>query len=245
MQVNKNVILLTGGTSGIGKALLKRFMSLENTVIVSSSNQKNLDALQGEYPDIKTIQCDLGDPASLQNLIDRVHFEYQDLNLLINNAGIQYNDNWLTTDDSIPSHIEREVRVNLISPLQLAYGLLPILKDQPNAAIINISSGLAFVPKKSAPVYCGTKAGLHLSTKALRYQLENSNIKVFEVIPPLVDTPMTTGRGQGKITPEQLVDEFMEGFRKDRYEISIGKTKWLRLIQRISPKFADGMLKNA
>ncbi len=245
MQLNENVILLTGGTSGIGKALLERFLEGQNKLIVTSRSTKNLEQLQNEHPRVNAIQCDLSDPESVQNLIDRVHFEYKDLNILVNNAGIQYNDQWLSGDEKIPQHIEKEVRVNLISPLQLTYGLLPILENKAESAIINVSSGLAFVPKQSAPVYCGTKAGLHISTKSLRYQLENTSIKVFEIIPPIVDTPMTTGRGQGKITPQQLVSEFMTSFAKNRYEVSIGKTKWLRLIQRITPKVADGILKDA
>ena len=244
MQVNHNVILLTGGTSGIGKALLKRFLQEGNKLIVTSRHTQNLEQLQIEYPQVNTIQCDLSDASSVKNLIERVHFEYKDLNILVNNAGIQYNDQWLQRNNHVPQHIETEIRVNLISPLHLTYGLLPLLENKADSAIINVSSALAFVPKRSAPVYCGTKAGLHISTKALRYQLENSTVKVFEIIPPLVDTPMTTGRGQGKITPDQLVDEFMKSFRKDRYEINIGKTKWLRLIQRLTPKGADGILKN-
>jgi short-subunit dehydrogenase involved in D-alanine esterification of teichoic acids len=93
-------------------------------------------------------------------------------------------------------------------------------------------------------MYCAAKAAIHNGTKALRYQLENTSVNVFEIIPSLVATPMTEGRGKGKITPQQLVDEFMRGFAKDRFEISIGKTKLLRLIQRIAPTFADGIMKN-
>lgn len=245
MNISGNTILLTGGTSGIGKALLTRLLDLQNKVVVSSSNPSNLARLQEQYPQIHTIPCDLGDAQALERLIDQVHFELKDINILINNAGIQYNDNWLDGDKRISDHINRELQVNLNSPLQLINGLLPLLLEKPEAAIINVSSALAFVPKQSAPVYCGSKAGLHIFTKALRYQLVNSPVKVFEIIPPLVDTPMTTGRGNGKITPEQLVDEFMKAFAKDRYEVSIGKTKLLRTLQRLAPGVADGMLKDS
>jgi short-subunit dehydrogenase involved in D-alanine esterification of teichoic acids len=115
---------------------------------------------------------------------------------------------------------------------------------QPEAAVVNVSSGLALVPKKSAPVYCGTKAGLHLFTKALRYQLEGSPVKVFEIIPPVVDTPMTAGRGRGKISPKQLVEEFMRAFAKNQFEVNIGKVKLLRLINRLLPSLADRIMKN-
>jgi short-subunit dehydrogenase involved in D-alanine esterification of teichoic acids len=112
------------------------------------------------------------------------------------------------------------------------------------AAIVNVSSGLGIVPKQSAPVYCGSKAGLHLFTKSLRWQLENSRIKVFEIIPPIVDTFMTQGRGRGKISPEVLVDEFWNGFQNDKYEMAIGRTKLLVFIHRFLPKLADRIMRN-
>ncbi len=119
---------------------------------------------------------------------------------------------------------------------------MPILKINDNAAIVNVSSGLGLVPKMQAPVYCGTKAGVHLFSKSLRYQLKQ--IKVFEIIPPLVDTQMTTGRGKGKISPKKLVDEFIDSFHKDKFEVSIGKVKLLKIINRISPSIAERIMKN-
>jgi short-subunit dehydrogenase involved in D-alanine esterification of teichoic acids len=128
--------------------------------------------------------------------------------------------------------------------LQLCALLIPQLQLKPEAAIINISSGLAIAPKKTAPVYCGTKAGIHIFSQALRYQLEVSSIKVFEIIPPLVDTPMTAGRGQNKISPQALAEEFWEGFLSDTYEMYIGKAKLLKLIHRLSPALSQKIMKN-
>ena len=119
--------------------------------------------------------------------------------------------------------------------------LLPVLNAHSNAAIVNVSSGLGLVPKMSAPVYCGTKAGIHIFTKSLRYQLDK--IKVFEVLPPLVATDMTAGRGKGKISPEQLVDEFIRGFAKDKLEMNIGKVKLLKRINRLVPRLAEKIMK--
>jgi len=140
--------------------------------------------------------------------------------------------------------IKDEIQINLTAPIELTYRLIPIINQNENASIINVSSGLAFAPKKSAPVYCTTKAGIHIFSKALRYQYENSNLKIFEIIPPLVETDMTKGRGTGKLTPNQLVKEFIRAFKKDKFEVNIGKTKLLRFIKRISPKIADNILKN-
>lgn len=103
---------------------------------------------------------------------------------------------------------------------------------------------MALAPKKSAPVYCATKAGLHLFTVALRYQLETTPVKVFEIIPPIVDTAMTKGRGRGKITPEALAEQFWSAYRRDHWEIAIGKVKLLKLMNRIAPTVAAAMLKN-
>jgi short-subunit dehydrogenase involved in D-alanine esterification of teichoic acids len=243
MQINKNVILITGGTSGIGLELVRQFYALDNKLIVTSSNRDNLDKLKIKFPNISTIICDLGDSISVRKLIDQCLAKYNDINIVINNAGIQYNYTWTDENDGYKK-IENEIQINLTSPMQIIYGLLPLLTTKQNSAMINVSSGLAFAPKKSAPIYCATKSAIHNGTKALRYQLETTTVKVFEIIPPLVDTAMTEGRGKGKISPKQLVDEFIGNLKNDKFESSIGKTKLLRFIQRISPKLADNILKN-
>src|SRR5690606_1082134 len=135
----------------------------------------------------------------------------------------------------------KEISTNLTAPLKLIASLLPLLQINPDSAIVNISSGLAIVPKARSAVYCGTKAAIHIFSKSLRYQLDK--IKVFEIIPPLVDTEMTKGRGKGKISPQRLVDEFIQAFKKNRYEVNIHKVKLLRIINRISPKIADRIMK--
>jgi short-subunit dehydrogenase involved in D-alanine esterification of teichoic acids len=243
MQLNDNKILITGATSGIGLSLVQKFIELGTEVIGIGRNVEKLKLLEQRHNKFIGFKCDIADKYDLDNLIVFIKQYHTDINILINNAGIQNNYFFADEKDGY-AKILTELTVNLISPLHLIYGLLPILLNKPNAAIVNVSSGLAFAPKKTAPVYCGTKAAIHSITKALRYQLENTTVKVFEIIPPLVETPMTEGRGKGKITPEQLVDEFMRNFGNDKFESNIGKTKILRFIQRISPSFADRILKN-
>ncbi len=235
-------MLITGGTAGIGRALLHRFYSLGNQLIVSSSNAENLENLKLEFPNIETVVCDLAQEKEVYKLIEICQQRFSTINVLINNAGIQFNYDWKIEQEGLKK-IKDEISVNFTSPMQLIYGLLPLLLQKPDAAIINVSSGLAFAPKKSAPVYCASKAAIHSVSKSLRYQLENTSIKVFEIIPPLVDTAMTAGRGTGKITAEQLVDEFMNNFKNNKFESNIGKTKLLRFIQRLSPKIADKIMK--
>lgn len=246
MKLEGNKIIITGATRGIGLAMLDKFYSLNNQIIAVARNQEALINLTKKYENIATIQCDLSDENSINQLIEEIKSNHTDVNTLINNAGIQVNfyDFKFGEETESLTKIKDEIQINYTAPVELAYRLIPILIKNGNASIINVSSGLAFVPKKSAPVYCGTKAGIHIFSKALRYQYENSNLKIFEIIPPLVETDMTKGRGKGKLTPTKLVEEFIKAYSKDKFEVNIGKTKLLRFIQRISPKIADNILKN-
>jgi len=241
MKLSNNKILITGATEGIGKALAIKFLSLNNVVIAVGRNKKKLKELGDMDKRMIPFECDIAKLSDLESLCLFIENEHCDLNMLINNAGIQYNYHF-AEEVHLIHKIEHEINVNLIAPIKLIALLLPILKQNANAAIVNVSSGLALVPKMQAPVYCGTKAGLHIFSKALRYQLDQ--VKVFEIIPPLVDTPMTKGRGSGKITPDQLVDEFLKSFAKNKFEVSIGKVKLLKLINRISPALAERIMKN-
>lgn len=244
--VSGNTVLITGGSSGIGLALAKRFLQHGNRVIITGRTAEKLAKVQADYPEMMTEVANMNDLETLQKLVNR----YPEVNILINNAGIQYNYDFV--DLTVPIEwIETELQTNLMAPLQLIKLMLPQLLMKPKAAIVNVSSGLGIVPKQTAPVYCGSKAGLHIATKALRWQLEATSVKVFEVIAPLVDTPMTAGRGKGKITPDALVDEFWESFShvwhnftaQHCQEIPIGKTKLLLVIQRWLPKLAEKILR--
>jgi short-subunit dehydrogenase involved in D-alanine esterification of teichoic acids len=218
MNTTGNTILITGGASGIGLALTKKFVSLHNKVIITGRDQAKLDHLKQAFPGVCTFTCDLTSSQETAQLVQYIHDQHTHLNILINNASVQYNYEF-TKEPELDTKISYEFQANLIAPVKLIGSLLPVLLKQPQAAI-------------------------HIFSKALRYQLENTTVKVFEVIPPLVDTPMTAGRGKNKISASQLADEFIQHFSKNRYEINIGKTKLLRHLQRIWPAFADRILKN-
>lgn len=241
MRLNKNKILITGATAGIGKALTETFLQLDNEIIAVGRNKEKLNELSNLDKRIIPFQCDLANKEELENLASFVKNEHSDLNILINNAGIQYNYSFLTELDLI-NKIDHEVNVNFLSPLKLISLLLPTIQNNKNSAIVNVSSALAFVPKMDAPVYCATKAGIHIFSKSLRYQLEEKDIKVFEIIPALVDTAMVAGRGKGKISPQQLVDEFITAFKKNKYEVNIGKVILLRFVNRLFPSLADKII---
>ena len=240
MRLQKNKILITGATSGIGEAMLNKFLLFDNQIIALGRNTEKLKKLAQKDERIIPFPCDISKAEELDKLIFFLEQSHPDTNILINNAGIQYNYHF-AEEKQILNKVEQEINVNFLAPIKLIALLLPLLKNNDNACIVNISSGLGLVPKMQAPVYCGTKAGIHIFSKALRYQLEHT--KVFEVIPPLVDTQMTKGRGKGKISAEQLVDEFIRAFKKDQYEINIGKVKLLKFINRLLPSVAESIMK--
>ena len=242
MKLNHNKILITGATSGIGRAITEQFCQLDNQIIAVGRNETKLEELAKFDRRITTYKCDISSQSELNELIVFIKKEHRDLNVLINNAGIQYNCNLLDDTYSLQK-VENEISINLTAPIKLIVSLLPVVQINSNAAIVNVSSGLAIVPKAKSAVYCGTKAGIHIFSKSLRYQLDN--VKVFEIIPPLVDTKMTEGRGKGKITPQRLVDEFIKAFKNNRYEVNIHKVKLLRIVNRISPSIADRIMKRA
>ncbi|OHX68388.1 SDR family oxidoreductase [Flammeovirga pacifica] len=240
MKLSKNKILITGATAGIGEALLNKFLNLDNHIIALGRNEVKLKELAQKDERIISFPCDISKAEDLDKLILFIKQQHPDTNILINNAGIQYNYHF-AEEPQLLDKIEQEINVNFLAPLKLIALILPILKTNDNASIVNVSSGLGLVPKRQAPVYCGTKAGIHIFSKALRYQLQHT--KVFEIIPALVDTEMTSGRGKGKISPEQLAEEFITAFKKDKYEVSIGKVKLLKIIHRLFPSLAEKIMK--
>ncbi len=245
MRLNGHTILITGGTSGIGLALAERFLAHGNDLIIVGRDSQKLDNLRGKYPAIVVYQCDISRNDEREKLVAVVREKHPKLNMLINNAGIQYQYSF-PEGAATEGCIREEIETNFLAPIDLCAKLLPVLQQHPEAAIINVSSGLGLVPKRSAPVYCGTKAGLHIFSKALRYQLEHSSVKVFEIIPPLVDTAMTAGHGQNrkKISAERLADEFIYCFVRDKYEVPIGKIRLLQWMQRFLPYVAERIMKN-
>ncbi len=238
MKTKGNTVLITGGSSGIGLALARRFWQEQNNIIVLGRDEAKLARVRDMLPGCTTERMDVQDVASLAQLPQR----HPHINILINNAAVQYNYDFADPYQSLDI-IAAEIGTNVLGPLYLTKLLLPQLLGQKEAAIVNVSSALGFVPKEHAPVYCGSKAAVHIFTKSLRWQLEKTAVNVFEIIPPLVDTPMTQGRGQEKMTPEAVVDTFWRSFKHDQYEVQIGKVKLLLWLNRVIPHLAEGMMR--
>ncbi|MGA2880997.1 MAG: SDR family NAD(P)-dependent oxidoreductase [Bryobacteraceae bacterium] len=255
MKTSNNTILITGGTSGIGFELATQFVHLGNTVIITGRDPVKLVAAQKKLPEVHTLQSDVSDPQAIPPLFDKVTKDFPELNILINNAGIMRTINLHDTGGDLED-ITREIETNLNGPLRMVKQFLPHLKTREAAAIVNVSSGLAFVPFPLSPVYCATKAGLHSFTESLRIQLKNTRIKVFELAPPLTETPLLGDfhaddmKGIRAMDVAKMVGQAIQGIRKDQLEIRPGLSNVLKLMSRIAPQFmlkqfskpVDGML---
>ncbi|TAG12545.1 MAG: SDR family NAD(P)-dependent oxidoreductase [Rhodobacterales bacterium] len=223
-------VLLTGATSGIGAALLPRLLDRGNTVIALARRATHLPARAGLVP----VAADLTDLAGLPALAARIAGDHPGLSVLINAAGVQHAIP-LTDPASTPAHFVEETALNLTAPAVLVQALLPTLIRQPDGAIVNLSSGLATFPKAAGGLYSATKAGLSSFTTSLRWQLEATPLLVAEVILPLVDTPMTAGRGRGKISAEAAAVAILSGIDARRTMIRVGAARALPLISAFAP----------
>jgi len=244
MKTKGNKILITGANSGIGLALTRKFLELGNQVVGVSRRTENLSALKNDFLNLKVYACDLTDDVEFEQLLSTLKTHHGDLTVLINNAGIQYNDDWLKEPD-LTDRIANEIKLNLTVPLQLTAAMLPDLIKQDEAAVVNVTSAMGFVPKYTAPTYCGSKAGLHIATQALRGQFDANGAKkihFFELVPPLVSTAMTKDRPGAKMSPEKLVNAFLKGFENNHYEMKIGKVRLLGFIHRFFPELAREMI---
>lgn len=243
MRLSGNTILITGGTSGIGFELAARLLKLGNVVIVTGRDQRRIEKAQRELPGIHAFQSDVTDPKAIAFFCDAVIAEFPGLNMLFNNAGIMRETNLLgDTARGGLEGISREIETDLIGPIRMVKQFLPHLLRQPAAAIVNVSSGLAFVPLPIAPIYCAAKAGLHSFTLSLRVQLRSTRVKVFELAPPMTQTPlfakdMRAQDGVRMMAVDEMVRRTIRGLKNDRLEIRPGMSNVLKLMSRLAPTF--------
>ncbi|MGL4619214.1 MAG: SDR family oxidoreductase [Chroococcidiopsis sp.] len=188
MRISSNTILITGGTSGIGRALAEAFYAEGNQVIITGRRQHLLDEITAANPGMKAIALDVEDSAAIASFAQQLKIDHPNLNVVIHNAGIMRSE---SVQNGSVADAETTVTTNLLAPIRLTAVLLPLLLKQPQSAIITLSSGLAFVPMAMNPTYCATKAAIHSYTQSLRYQLRNTAVQVFEIIPPYVQTELT------------------------------------------------------
>ncbi|KAB8316464.1 SDR family NAD(P)-dependent oxidoreductase [Tolypothrix campylonemoides VB511288] len=232
MKITGNTILITGGATGIGLALAEAFLREGNRVIICGRREKKLQEAKTKLPSLNVMNCDISKDSARENLFQWATNTFPNLNILINNAGIQKEVD--LTKKAVDLSGEDEIDINLKAPIHLSTMFIPHLIKQRESAIVNITSGLAFTPLAVVPIYCATKAALHSFSQSLRHQLQNTSIQVFEVAPPIVDTELDRGARENReqenvvISPVEVAEATLKGMREDQLEIVIGLANNLR-----------------
>ncbi|WP_375559005.1 SDR family oxidoreductase [Bernardetia sp. OM2101] len=246
MRTSRQTVLITGGGSGIGLSLAKKFLENDNTVIITGRNLSKLEEVKKEFPQIHIFQSDVTQDAEVRMLADDILQKFEGIDVLINNAGIM---NLLDTGNE-ENDLEKqfsEIEINYNSPIRMLHYFLPQLKKSKNAVLVNVSSSLAYVSFAQAPVYSGTKAAVHFWTQAIRPQLKPHNIKVIELLPPVVDTHLAkeadlTDDSLKPMPTEKLSAIFWKEYSKGIEEITPGISTQLKFISRLAPKFGFNQL---
>jgi uncharacterized oxidoreductase len=240
VKLNAKTILITGGTSGIGFELARQLQQRGNTVIVTGRDQQKLNATRRMVPGLHAFKSDVSDPGAIAILHADVLAAFPTLDTLINNAGIMRNLNFNTGREL--HDVTREIDINLSGPVWMIQQFLPHLKTRKGALIVNVSSGLAFIPFPASPVYCATKAAIHSLTQSLRVQLDGTGVTVVELAPPAVETPLLRGefaeemKGQKGMEVTLLARRAIAGIEAGKLEIRPGLANILKAMSRIAPQ---------
>lgn len=244
MKLSNRTILITGGSGGIGLAFALKFIELGNEVIVTGRRQAVLDLVKAKYPRIHTIRSDVANPTEIAALAARMKADFPKLDVLVNNAGISRYRNLATSAANL-DELMVEVNINVGGVLRMTSAFIDILAAN-KGTLINVSSGLAFVPLPCLPIYCATKAAIHSYTQSLRFQLENSDVEIIEIMPPAVKTDMTADisdhDGISLITTDKLMKLTFASLRKGSLEIHPGQSRQLALMRRLAPGFINQAL---
>ncbi len=232
MKMTDNTVLITGGGSGIGLEIAKYFYKKENQVIICGRRLDILQEAKKMMPNLHIMICNLGDDKAREQFVAELLLKFPQLNVLVNNAGIQrFRD---LTEDRIEkgnwSDFQDEIHINLEAPIHLATLLMEHLEKQPDASIINVTSGLAFVPYADVPLYSATKAGIHSFTLSLRHQLQKTSISVLEIIPPAVNTDLG-GKGLHTygVDVKEFTESVLERLADGEEEVGYGGSEEMRL----------------
>ena len=226
MKLTENTILITGGATGISIALAHRLSEKGNRVIICGRNEAALRKAKEEAPALVTRICDVADTESRRSMVDWLKANHPTLNVVVNNAGVQHRRDF--TNDPVMGTLDQEVAINLTAPIHLIAELLPTLRQQEQAYIVNVSSGLAFSPMADVPVYCATKAAIHSFTLSLRHQLKSTGIRVVEMAPPIVYTGLGGNmRSAGTanrmmVSPDEFAAEALAQLEADKDEVLVG-----------------------
>jgi uncharacterized oxidoreductase len=241
MKTSGNTILVTGGSAGIGFEIAKAFSEKGNHVIITGRNDERLQNAASKLENVTAIAFDVTNAGAVAKLVKTIQSDFPSLNVVINNAGNAF---YYGLDENVDaySYAQEEIQTNYLSIIRLNQELLPSLKNNGEAAIVNVSSIAAFVPNHVIPTYAASKAALHSYSQSLRIALaKTTDIKVFELMPPLVNTAFSTEiGGENGIPPKEVADDLISAFENDTYEIHVGRTAQLFQLFLQSP--ADALL---
>lgn len=244
MNIKGKTILITGGGSGIGLEAAKQFLQIGAKVIITGRNQTKLEAAKKAYPALVTIKSDVSKAEDAQDLYEQIK-SLGGIDILYNNAGVGVPP--LNLGIASDKHVEGavyEMEVNYFGVVRLNNLFIEMLKSRKDAAIINTTSLLSIVPSILEATYSASKTALAFYTKSLRKHLQiiGSNVKVFELLPPLVDTDMAAERANKKISTQEMVTALINGLEKDQYVIRVGDSKIVYILNRFFPKFTFGLI---
>lgn len=239
MNITNKTVLVTGGGSGIGLAIAKQLSAKNNKVIITGRNADKLQKAAACLTNVTTIVADVTNADDVKKLVATIKADFGGLDILINNAGHTYVYN-LTAGANAEQKSREEFDTNFFSIISLTEQLLPTLSASAEAAIVNVSSILALTPRSTLPTYSASKAALHSYTQALRFALRETNVKVFELMPPLVNTEFSKEiGGENGIPPSEVADDLINAFENDKYEIHVGNTAH---VYSLSPVDAFNMI---
>ena len=245
MRITNNTILITGGSSGIGLAMAETFSKAGNKVLICGRDESKVKEAKRKLPAVETYVCDLSKKGEREQLFNWAVTQFPNVNILVNNAGIQKEIDF-TNDTAID--FEEEIDTNLTASIHLcALFIKHFLKTKSESAVVNVTSGLAFIPLKIVPVYCATKAALHSFSMSLRSQLQNTNIEVFEIAPPIVKTALhreARARKQAErgIPAEKVAEATLKALKNGNHQTIIGQARTLKGVSRFAPNFFHRLL---
>jgi uncharacterized oxidoreductase len=242
MQLQNKIIVITGGATGIGRALVAELLPA-NTVISLDRSPEKIAALGTAFPQVHSLRTDITNDQETKAALAAIARDFGRVDVLINNAGTGSQFDFADTgEEPLQGMLRREINTNYLAPVLLTHQALPLLRKSPSPVVVFVSSGLAYMPIASFAGYCASKAAMHAFALSLRHQLRKTNIRVVEVLPPTVDTDFNKGIQAPKMAPAAFAKAFLQQLERGKTNINIGQSKALSVFSRLMPGPAFKML---